>query len=406
MTNRDMVILLSSQISKSNLYKPYTNTELNKIIHKLKSKNIELKDIYDYSTDELITTFFDKESLSEKETLFIERLSFLMQREGSLAFNLMEIKKWGINIVTIYDENYPLNIKKHLGVKAPFLLYYCGNLNILNNNLIGFVGSRAKKTSEDDKNITKAWAQLVIDNNYGVVSGGASGIDTYAIQTALENNSPFVEFLASEMVNRIKIVQISKAIQNQKALLISEVSPFASFNAGMAMARNKYIYMLASKVIVIKAEYSIKNKKKTGGTWNGAIENINSNYKNLFVVDNKKNKGNQELIELGGLAINQPDINSLFTKTHGVLNEKEKQIDEKMIQILKDSKTLNKIKWSKREIDNIEIIKAAINLVSYSFKDLNIDKTTYEKLYKFCYNEATKEKITQISLFDLNDMED
>lgn len=407
MTNRDALILLNSTLSVGESHKPFTNTEVVKIIDKLKEKKLELKDVYGLDFDDLYKSFFDNMPSDEKNNLFIERLLRLLSREGSIAFDMMEIKKWGIDILTIFDDKYPEIFKKYLGKRAPVLLYYCGNLDLLKNDFIGFSGSRLKNLSKEDEEVTRLWAKHVVNNHYGIVSGGATGVDTFAVQEAIFNHSEFIEFLSDSMIKRLKIVQISRAIQQGKGLLLSETNPYTPFNAGMAMARNKYIYLLAKKVIVIRADYTVKAKVKTGGTWNGAIENLKSNYPRTYVIENKKSKGNTELIELGAIPIQLPSDELSSQVILGKLEiqptkiDKEKtNLDQKMIEILKRPHTINQVNLTDKQMEKIKAIMDAISKVQTSFTEFVIDKKIYDKFYKYCYEVASGKAIQQPTLFD------
>lgn len=404
MTNKEVLILLCSSLSVGERHKPFSNLEINKIILKLKEKDLELKDLYDMNETQLFNCFFADESKNDKNVLFIKRITSLLSRLGSMAFVRSELSNMGIKILTIYDKEYPESFKKHLGSKTPSLLYYAGNLELLKHEFIGFSGSRLKKTDKADETLTRNWAREVLKHNYGIISGGANGVDTFATQEAIENNYEFIEFLSNSLVQRLKIVKISKAIQEGRGLLLSEVKPDAPFNAGFAMARNKYIYLLARKVIVIKAQYTIKGGKKTGGTWNGAIENIKSNYKNVYCIDYPKIKGNKELIELGAILIhydiNKETINRFFKDDNNV---NEKIIDPhelKLISVIKSKDFLKDLKLTEKELNNLAIIKEAIAKLESSISELTLSNSLVNKIKKHAEKEINKPKFIQPSLFE------
>jgi predicted Rossmann fold nucleotide-binding protein DprA/Smf involved in DNA uptake len=296
----------------------------------------------------------------------------------------------------------------YLGNKAPVLLYYSGNLNLLSQNFIGFSGSRLNNLDIEDEIITRSWSNVVIKNGFGIVSGGASGVDSFAVQEAIKSKMSFIEFLSDSMIKRLKISQISKSLQEGNGLLLSESIPMAPFNAGMAMSRNKYIYLLAKKVIVIRAEYTIKNKIKTGGTWNGAIENLNSSYPKLFVIENTKAKGNIELIELGGIPIeisaDESSVRKIIHDDTSIIDFEQHGLSEEylnqMIKELKNPQTIQEVNLTKRQLEDLDEIKLAISKVDVSFKELQLNKKLVDKLYKFCF-EKVKMNNKKPSLFDL-----
>ena len=132
---------------------------------------------------------------------------------------------------------------------------------------------------------------------FGVVSGGAKGIDTVAEETAIELGAPLVEYLSDSMNKKLKKSSITRAVRDKKLLLLSVVKPDAPFNVGVAMMRNRYIYAQSSGTVVVRSEY---NK---GGTWAGATENLKYGWCKTFCRDGKAYQGNRGLIERGAIPI-------------------------------------------------------------------------------------------------------
>ncbi|MCQ2795254.1 MAG: DNA-processing protein DprA [Bacilli bacterium] len=405
--DRDVLILLATTMCVGDNMHPFSNTEIYKIITKLKLRNHTLKDMYGKTEDEIFTLFFEKNEKVKENVDFIKRISVLLSREPNLSFSFVEMSEWAIKIVTILDDAYPKAIKNVLGEKSPVLLYYCGNLEILNKPAIGFSGSRAKRANKKDYNDTQAWSQFACQHGYTIVVGGASGIDSFALQSALNNQTSFIEVLANETISHIKIGPISNAISNNRGLIISECDPFAPYSVGKTLGRNKFIYILSKYVIVIKAIYEIKNKKKIGGTWNGAIENLNSHYKNLLVFDNQKNNGNKELIKLGAMKISYPDdpISREIVLAEGNIYQRKSATDDyskKIISVLKDPQTLNEINFTKNELAKLPEIKQEISKVKFSIDEMNLNKKLLSKIKKYCEQKANC-TMHQMSLFDFTE---
>lgn len=65
------------------------------------------------------------------------------------------------------------------------------------------------------------------------------------------------------------------------------------------MNRNKYIYASSCGAVAVAADL------KKGGTWTGAIENINHKWVSLGVWNTNMYTGNKELIVRGGVPINK-----------------------------------------------------------------------------------------------------
>jgi DNA processing protein len=86
---------------------------------------------------------------------------------------------------TIIDNNYPKLLKKISN--PPLLLYYKGNISILNErDSIAVIGTR--NASSTGLNIASIIAREFAERGYIIVSGLAKGIDTAAHMGALETN--------------------------------------------------------------------------------------------------------------------------------------------------------------------------------------------------------------------------
>jgi len=84
----------------------------------------------------------------------------------------------------ILENSYPLSLRSLK--QAPFIIYYEGNCDLLNQACIGIVGSR--KIIPYGKAMTELWAKTM-NQKYVIVSGLARGVDTVAHQIALQGLS-------------------------------------------------------------------------------------------------------------------------------------------------------------------------------------------------------------------------
>jgi predicted Rossmann fold nucleotide-binding protein DprA/Smf involved in DNA uptake len=105
-----------------------------------------------------------------------------------------DLNNRGIWITTLYEPSYPSRLTNVLDRKAPPFLHVAGNRKHLKTTAVGFVGSR--DADETDRDYTRQLAKKVIDNGFGVVSGGAKGIDETSEETGLECAGPVIEFPA------------------------------------------------------------------------------------------------------------------------------------------------------------------------------------------------------------------
>lgn len=113
----------------------------------------------------------------------------------------------------------------------------------------------------------------------------------------LEVEGTVVGVLADSLLRSVVSLKYRQAIRRQDLVLISPFNPEAGFNAGNAMARNKYIYCLSDGAVVVESG-------KSGGTWNGATENLKKGWVPLWVKPSSdRASGNAELVRLGGQSL-------------------------------------------------------------------------------------------------------
>jgi len=234
-----------------------------------------------------------------------ERIEALISRGASMGFALEKWSKAGVWVISRVDTDYPKSLKNKLKDLSPPILFGAGNKALLNNSVIGFVGSRT--IDAEDEMFTESKSQLAVKQGYTVVSGGAKGVDQISMLSALNAGGCCIGVLADSLFRSSVSKVYKEFLANKKLVLISPFYPEAGFNVGNAMARNKYIYSLAKAVIVVKSDHD------KGGTWNGAQENLKNGW-SVELVRNITYPGNQELIKLGAYAINDDfdDFNQEF----------------------------------------------------------------------------------------------
>ncbi len=251
------------------------------------------------------------------------RFMRLLDRSGSLSFEISKYENMGIRILTRADEEYPRQLKKKLkGSGCPPLFYYAGELSLLDKNAVGYVGSR--NLNADDNDFARLTVKKTVANGFCTVSGGARGVDTVAEMETLHEGGESIVYLADSMMRKIKKADILEAIQSKKLLLLSVVRPDAGFSAGMAMMRNRYIYAQSVGSVVVKSDL------KKGGTWSGATENIKHKWCEIFCWKNEGYEGNMELIRQGATPITE-DWDGIIKP-----GEWEERVKEKQHQAAKE----------------------------------------------------------------------
>lgn len=300
--NAMCAILLCSYlgIKSDDSLKPLSLGEWNILLEKLMERNEEPRVILQ-NDNSLV------EKMNYPEEL-IERISRLISRGANIAIELNELDRKGIRVVTQFDEDYPILLKRKLKKKMPPILYYAGNIGLARKIGIAVVGSR--NVDDEGMEFTKRLVEKASKEKLVIYSGGAKGVDTVSESTAIKSGSAVVSFIADSLLSKIKKKQVTADIISGNLLLISDVKPDAGFSAARAMNRNKYIYASSYGAFVVSSDY---NK---GGTWNGAIESLHNSLAKTLIWDNKNYTGNQKLIERGGIPfdITEESIYSVITK--------------------------------------------------------------------------------------------
>ena len=275
-----------------------TPTEYNKLASRLMELKRQPVDLLGNERDELVHNLAD--------TLDSERLFQLLNRGLLMSQAIDQWQSRGIWIVSRADATYPRRLKAKLKQQAPPILFGCGEPSLLEQGGLGIVGSR--KVDDAISEFVENAARLASNSGYSVVSGGARGVDQIAMSTALDVEGIVVGALAENLNRAVVSSQYRNALRSHSLVLISAVDPSAGFNVGNAMARNKLIYALSDAGLVANADY------EKGGTWAGAIEQINRlKCCPVYVRTTERTpKGNKALIERGAHPWPKPEGMSDF----------------------------------------------------------------------------------------------
>lgn len=222
-----------------------------------------------------------------------QRVEFLLGRGTAMALALERWARGGLWVISRGDKAYPQKIKDRLKNSAPPLLYGAGNKALLDKGGLAIIGSR--DVSPFAESYTRSIAARCAKEDLIVVSGGARGVDTAAMQGATEAGGYCIGVLASDLLKTSVNRQNRIGLQEGRLVLVSPFYPEASFNKGNAMGRNRYIYTLADQALVIDSAL------ESGGTWAGAVENLKHGWVPLYVRSPGEGAGNAALIAAGGL---------------------------------------------------------------------------------------------------------
>ena len=224
-----------------------------------------------------------------------EQITALLGRGFMLSMAMETWQSAGVWVTCRSESDYPERLRR-LKQNAPPLIYGCGEKKLLSLGGLAMVGSRDVDMAGEE--FTKRVATSAAREEMQVVSGGARGVDQFAMLYALEAGGTVVGVLADSLLRSATSGKARESIQDGRLTLVSAFDPEAGFNVGNAMQRNKQIYALADFGLVVSSGCN------EGGTWSGAIEQLEKlRLVPLFVRDEENvPQGNRELLRRGAAA--------------------------------------------------------------------------------------------------------
>ncbi len=312
-------LLLTSYFFKASSEdaKPLTYKEWGRFALWLKEKSVMPADLLVSEPASLLKGWHDSK-------IGIDRILQLLKRGHSLALAVEKWQRAGLWVVTRSDPEYPRRLKQRLKTDSPPVLFGCGNKALLNTGGLAVIGSR--NASDADLAFTDQVGAKASAEGIAIVSGGARGVDETAMLGAMNQGGVVIGVMADSLLKAATSAKWRKGLMDDLVVLVSPFYPEAGFNAGNAMARNKYIYCLADSALVI-------HSGKKGGTLNGAEENLNKAWVPLWVKKTTdKGAANADLVAKGGCwceaDLQSLKISDLMKSNDSIVGQvKEEQVD-------------------------------------------------------------------------------
>ena len=216
----------------------------------------------------------------------------LLQDEALLQYYLNKARKADCVPITRATPNYPLIVRKRLGLDAPGCLWAKGDLSLLETPMIALVGSR------DLAPVNRAFAEEVgrqaALQGYTLVSGNARGADKAAQNACLNAGGRVISVVADSLASH-------KAQKNM--LFLSEDSFDEEFSAQRAISRNRVIHSLGLKTFVAQSDLG------KGGTWDGTVKNLRFGWSSVYCFDDGSEAAAQ-LMQMGAEIISRTALNN------------------------------------------------------------------------------------------------
>lgn len=239
--------------------------------------------------------FAEEEKLSDLDPKILQALSDKDLTEARKIHN--KCLQRDITLLPITDSAYPARLRN---IPDPPILLYCkGQLpNMAEKPVIGIVGTR--KATPYGLTATKKLSRQIAACGGIVISGGAAGIDTAAMQGAMETGNPVICVLgcgvdvAYPTKNRPLFAQTA-----QNGCLLSEYPPGSAPERWHFPQRNRIISGMANGVLVTEAP------EKSGAliTARQALEQGRDVYVIPGNIDVATSAGSNGLLQEGATAV-------------------------------------------------------------------------------------------------------
>lgn len=201
-------------------------------------------------------------------------------------------KEKDIKIITILDNNLPEKLKEI--EDNPVLLYYKGNIDLINKKSIAIIGTR-RPTSHGEK-IAYKLGEVLSQRDFIIVSGLALGCDTCAHLSCVNNYQKTIAVLPSPIDNIYPTtnIKLAEEIIKNNGCIISEYPPEEKILKGYFVERDRLESALSEGIIVVET-----------GIKGGTIHTVNYGFNQGKVVACYKHgekykdvaKGNRELLK-------------------------------------------------------------------------------------------------------------
>ena len=281
------------------------------------------------------------------------------------------LSKYGGNILTVLDEDYPERLKNIYS--PPVILYYIGDISIINNDSVAIVGTR--QPSRYGIKQAEKFSEELTENGLTIVSGLARGIDSAAHKACLKSGGKTIAAVGSGLdwiyppENKSLFHEIA-----EKGLILSEYKLGTKPDGKNFPQRNRIIAGVTLGALVVET-------KTSGGALNTASIALNEGREVFAIPGNLgvlTSEGTNLLIQRGEAKIILKVSDILEELNIASSHEKEKrvkQIDTSQLNLF-EQKIYESLSDEPLHIDSISaksglsVVDCSIHLLSLEFKGI------------------------------------
>ena len=259
---------------------------------------------------------------------------YLQETKNKVEELYLNIKNSDISVITIFDENYPKQLKV-MEKKKPLILYVKGNVKALTKKNIAIIGTRKPSdiSQEFEEKLVK---NIVNTSDRAVVSGLALGCDKIAHKTTVDENKTTIAILPSgvNVITPASNKKLAESIIDTGGSLVSEYEPDAKAFKRTYIERDQIVAAFSDATFVV--ECSVKSG--TMHTVNFAKEYGKQIFSylpedrpkdsydgNMFILNNDENTLKVEsiekfLVDLKNITENNEKLNNMSNSVQPTLD--------------------------------------------------------------------------------------
>ena len=217
-------------------------------------KKDKLLNLFEYPGDILeLKTFNDKKEYI-LNILTEEEFNILKTQATDYVINeiINNLNRLGISFITCFSDKYPYYLKNI--DTPPYVIYYKGDISLLKTDCFAIVGSR--HITNYCKLVTEKFTKDLVQADFTIVSGLASGVDTVAHSITLANKGKTIAVLAGGLDEIYPPTNnnLAKQIIENNGLLITETRPGKRTESYMFPIRNRIIAGLSKGILITEAQ--------------------------------------------------------------------------------------------------------------------------------------------------------
>lgn len=189
--------------------------------------------------------------LVEENPKILDKAEFLERSFGNMDSDY--------GFICAYDDEFPVINSNALDSTKPCLLFYRGDISLLENlnNIVAVIG--LTKPDLDIEKRERRFVKELVDNGVVILSGLADGCDSISHRVSVEENSPTIAVLPSTL-NRIfppSNRQLAEDIVSTGGLLLTEYykEPEGRYGGTARFIERDKLQALFSKAVILTASY-------------------------------------------------------------------------------------------------------------------------------------------------------